>query len=248
MGFCDLLKPRMAFAALFTSCISMYCVSFYSAFLAVQLEEVYGVPEAQMGYCFLLASGPYLIACIVLPAVLKNVPRRLQMIICFLVSSISIGLMGPSEFFVVLPDTLPVVLIGMFFLGFIQPLSFIPCLPEVIDQVTLYYQVVEGVDEEFDGIMHDSIAAIYNLFYSSSSFLSPIFGGFLHDHVGYKRTMDISMFLMGGIALLYICFNCTCRVYSKTAAENGELEKLQAVKHRYNALREKEKDLDARES
>ena len=133
MGFCDLLKPRMAFAALFTSCISMYCVSFYSAFLAVQLEEVYGVPESQMGYCFLLASGPYLIACIILPAILKNVPRRLQMVICFLVSSISIGLMGPSRLFVVVPDTLPVILIGMFFLGFIQPLSFIPCLPEVID-------------------------------------------------------------------------------------------------------------------
>ena len=114
--------------------------------------------------------------------------------------------------------------------------------------MTLYYQVVEGVDEEFDGIMHDSIAALYSLFYSASSFLSPIFGGFLHDHVGYKRTMDISMFLMAGIAFLYICFNCTCRVYSKTAAENGELEKLQAVKHRYNELRQKEKDLDARES
>lgn len=148
------------------------------------------------------------------------------MVICFLVSAVSIGFMGPSELFVGVPDTLPVLLTGMFFLGFIQPLSFIPCLPEVIDQVTLYYQVVEGVDEEFDGIMHDSIAAIYNLFYSSSALLSPIFGGFLHDHVGYKQTMDISMFMMLGVSFLYICFNCTCHVFSRTAAESAELEKL----------------------
>ena len=49
--------------------------------------------------------------------------------------------------------------------------------------VVIQYKIVEGVNEETDGIMHDTIAALYTLFYNLSSFLSPLIGGLLHDFV-----------------------------------------------------------------
>ena len=74
----------------------MYCVCFFGGFLAIQLNSVYHVAQENMGYCFILASGPYLLSCIIFPQLLKKMPRKLQAVISFFVSGISVGLMGPS--------------------------------------------------------------------------------------------------------------------------------------------------------
>lgn len=110
-----LMKNKKVTFAYAQSFISMYCICFFGSFLALQLGT-YGVAEEDMGYCFLLASGPYLLSCIIFPILLKNMPRKLQAVICFFVSAISIGFMAPTFG---LPDKLIFVLVGMFFLGFV---------------------------------------------------------------------------------------------------------------------------------
>jgi len=221
----------------------MYCVCFFGSFLSIQLAT-YGVAEKDMGYCFLLASGPYLVSCILFPILLKNMPRKLQAVICFAVSGLSIGMMGPTRLFG-LPDKLAVVLTGLFFLGFVQALSFIPVLPEVVDMLTIEYKLVEGVDEETEGLLHDTIAALYNLWYSSGSLLSPILGGFLYDKVGYKGTMDVSMFLILGLAVLYFFGNCGANVYKKTKEEMDEVKRLKAIQDKIKKNKSKDKDEEA---
>jgi hypothetical protein len=77
MGFGSILASKKAFQAIFTTVVSMYCVSFNGPFLSKHLRKAYGVSEKNMGYCFLMASLPYLISCVILPPFLKKVPRRL---------------------------------------------------------------------------------------------------------------------------------------------------------------------------
>lgn len=86
--------------------------------------------------------------------------------------------------------------------------------------------------------MHDTIAALYNMWYSTGSLLSPIIGGFLFDTVGYHGTMDISMTAVFIAALLYFFFNCGTKVYQTTAAEMKELERLKEIKIKLDKYKE----------
>lgn len=101
----------------------------------------------------------------------------------------------------------------MFILGFIQPMCFLTVLPEVIDSIFIKYQIIEGTAKETEGLLHDNISALYNLWYSSASLFSPIMGGFLYDKVGFRKTMDLSMFSMLFFAVFYTIFNCGFGVY-----------------------------------
>ena len=110
----------------------MFAVGFYSPFLTLQFGSHYNIPDDQMGYYYVCLTGPYLVSCAALPGVLKSIPRRLQFVLCFLFSSIGFALMGPTEW-LLLPDKLWIVCVGMSLTGFVQAMSFIPCLPEAVD-------------------------------------------------------------------------------------------------------------------
>ena len=68
--------------------------------------------------------------------------------------------MGPSDL-LGFPNKIELVLIGMFIIGSSVSLSFTNSIPEAIDTVITKYKVVEGVDEEMDGLMNDSISSLY---------------------------------------------------------------------------------------
>ena len=141
------------------------------------------------------------------------------------------GLMGPSQIFF-LPDKLAVIMVGMFFIGFVQALSFIPVLPEVVDMLTIEHKLVEGTDADAEGLLHDTIAALYSLWNCTSRLFSPIIGGFLFDLVGYKGTMNLSMVSMLIITAVFFYKNCGLKVYQITAIENKEVERLRAIKEK----------------
>lgn len=88
-----------------------------------------------MGFYQLTVTGPYLVGCVLYPLLFKNTPRRIQFVLCYAISSIAELLMGP----IFLPDKLYFVVIGYIMMGSVQCLSFIPPLPEAIDQMLLRY-------------------------------------------------------------------------------------------------------------
>ena len=137
-----------------------------------------------MGYYYFIPFVPYLPSCILVPILFKNVPRKVQFVICFIVSGFAVGLMGPTELFD-LPDRLYLVLLGLFIIGSVVTLAFVPCMPEAIECVIFHYKIVEGVDEHLEGLMHDSIASLYQLIYSTAGLFAPIIGGAMYDTIGY---------------------------------------------------------------
>lgn len=123
--------------------------------------KTYDLSDSVIGVCFMLASFPYLLSAIITPYWFKNTPRKLQFVICFFFSAIGFILMGPSSLFG-LPNHLYFLLIGMFILGFVQPIVFIPCLPEAIETFQYKYRIVEGFDQEFDHKLGDTISSMYS--------------------------------------------------------------------------------------
>jgi MFS family permease len=173
-----ILKCKEATLALLACAIGMYNISFFTPFLSIKLKD-YGISDTGIGYCFLLASFPYFVATIVCPLIFKNIPRKLQFIICFVVSGVSFMFMGPSTL-VGLPDKVWIVLLGLSIIGFIQALVFIPCLPEAIETFQCKFKIVEGFDTEFDNKLSDCTASLYSLFYNFAALVGPVIGGGLY--------------------------------------------------------------------
>ena len=132
INFFTVMKCKDATFAFIACALGEYNITFFSAFLSVHLTSVYNLTDSQVSLCFLLASGPYVLAAIMLPCIGTKVPRKVLFVVCFVVTSFSFGLMGPSPFFG-MPNHLYLVLLGLGIVGFVQALVFIPALPEAIE-------------------------------------------------------------------------------------------------------------------
>ena len=128
----SILKCKDATFAFIACAIGEYNITFFSAFLSVHLNTEYHLSESQVSLCFLLASVPYVMAALMLPCIGNKIPRKVLFVVCFVTTSFSFGLMGPSSFLEI-PNHLYIVLVGLGIVGFIQALVFIPALPEAIE-------------------------------------------------------------------------------------------------------------------
>ena len=138
-------------------------------------------------------------------------PRRFQFVLAFIGCTIGTVLMGPTF----MPDKLIIVCAGMGILGVVQTLSMIPSLPEAIDQTTVRFRIVHGVDESLDSAINDTLSCLYTIVYCASSLVSPIVGGKLFDMYGYKATTQIIAIAMVAITAIYLVFNCGFSVFEK---------------------------------
>jgi len=114
----QILKCKDATFAFIACAIGEYNITFFSAFLSVHLSGTYGLTDSQVSLCFLLASVPYVMAALMLPCIGNKIPRKVLFVTCFVTTSFSFGLMGPSSFFD-WPDHLYLVLLGLGIVGFV---------------------------------------------------------------------------------------------------------------------------------
>ena len=210
ISFGTFIFHRMTFMALFASAVDMWAVSYFSSFLSLRFKSHYGMKDYQMGYYNLFLSGPYLFCCLLLTKACKDVPKRLQFVLCFIGCTIGSILMGPTF----VPDHLTVVCAGMLLVGSVVSLTTVNCLPEAIDLTQIRFRVVEGVDKELDSTINDTLSSLFTTIFSTGSLLSPIIGGYLYDQFGYVITTQVSAVLMTITTLIYFTFNCGFSVYS----------------------------------
>ena len=102
---------------------------------------------------------------------------------CLFFSAFATLLVGPSRYLGLPEKNLIVVMTGMFILGTVQAFIVLPILPEVIDVINLRYRLVEGIDEELEGKVHDTISSLYTFFFSFSGLISPIIGSYIYEHI-----------------------------------------------------------------
>jgi len=72
-----------------------------------------------MGFYFGILSVAYLSSAIICPIIFKALPRKLQFVFCFFVSTIALALFGPSKLLGLPYTNFGLVLAGMPLLAFI---------------------------------------------------------------------------------------------------------------------------------
>lgn len=132
-------NKRCFFSYITCSIIGIYS-SFMFGFLSLVLQE-YGLTESTVGYIFAIPCLTYAISSLCVSHLLSKLPRRLFLFFAFILCSVALFLLGPSE---LLPNKLWILLIGYATNGIAQGLIYIPLLPEIIQSVQHKENIVEG--------------------------------------------------------------------------------------------------------
>jgi len=111
----------------------------------------FGIKNQDMGYIFMVMSGPYVIMCILYPCLFTSIPPKLQYVIGLVQASIGLMLMSDSSQILGLPDSEAIIIVGMAIIGMGNIFAFIPSMPEIINLMTIKYKIVEGVDDDLVG-------------------------------------------------------------------------------------------------
>ena len=146
VSFRMFLTNRRAMFAFMSCLIVCFFMSYQSAFLTDVLRKEKDVPEAWNGLILALPCLTYTISCILVNFIVGRFPRRLLILISFLMLAGSMVLQGPSKM-LGLPDLLPIVLVGFALNGVAQGFIFIPLLPDALEAVFVKERIVEGAND-----------------------------------------------------------------------------------------------------
>ena len=123
--------------------------------------------------CFTYAFGSPLVG-----VLCTKVQRKYITCIAFILCSISLLLMGPSNLILGFKPSLALTLVGTGALGFSVAFLFVPLLPEIIASVA----EKEGLENS--PFLADKASGIYNSAYGVGNCLAPIIGGAISDAYG----------------------------------------------------------------
>jgi hypothetical protein len=198
-------------------------MSYQTGFLTQVLRDEKKVPEAWNGPILAIPCITYTISC-VLVNYITRIPRRLLILLSFLLLALSMSLQGPSEVFHI-PDLIPIVLAGFSVNGIAQGFIFIPLLPDALEAVFLEEGIIEGENEQLDMLIADYGSGLYGTFFSIGQILAPIVGSAIKFAIGYRATTDLMMFVCLGWATIFFIFNVGFNIYQKERDIHAKIEK-----------------------
>jgi MFS family permease len=145
------------------------------------------VSEDNMGKVLSLAAVFYIISSNIVARIINKAPRRVFILLCFVMITVSNILMGPSFTLGLTAYVWPLFYIGQALNGFSQGFLFTPVLPEMMDAIYCKEKLVEGEDDVLDAIVADRCAGYYGLFYAAGTISAPLAGSFVYESVLSKN-------------------------------------------------------------
>lgn len=146
----NILRVRSVPFAYIALILGIFNFTVFSAILPLRMHE-FGIQNENMGYIFMLMSGPYVVMCILYPFLFSKIPPKLQYVIGLVQASIGLMLMSDSSKYLGMPDSEAIIILGMAIIGMGNIFAFIPSMPEIINLMTLRYRIVEGIDDDLTG-------------------------------------------------------------------------------------------------
>jgi MFS family permease len=218
---------KRAVMACLSSIFAMVIMLFYDTILSDQLIEI-GVSKDLVGniWCLLILYRLHIryqllrihdintvrgISCIENQKDL----RHLDVIRSCFGLIIAVWPIPPSELPIVtnphlnLYRSLPMMLVGMVFLGFSCGFIFVPLLPEIIEAI----QDKEGIGENEE--LNDKASGFFNASYAIGCLIAPILGGAFNDAWGFRKTCDIMAMLAAIFGVVYFLINVLPYLVSK---------------------------------
>ncbi len=164
-----------------------YFVNFKQSFMTTSLVDTGKVSQPNLGKTLSLQALFYIISCNIVARIINRAPKRVFILLCFIMIPISNLLMGPSDALGLEKYFIPLFFIGQGLNGFSQGFLFTPTLPEIIDAVYAKQKLIEGEDEVVDAIISDRASGIYGLFYAGGTISAPLVGSFVYESLLNKN-------------------------------------------------------------
>jgi hypothetical protein len=138
--------------------------------------------------------------------------------------SVTFLFLGPSKL-LNFPNTLPMMIIAMPLLGMTTAPILIGCIPEMLENLRVSFEIEEGKNEEIETLLNDKVNDVFGTGIAISSFIAPIAGSRLYTPYGNNITCDVVSGINFTMALVFLVFNCGLHPFKTNREFNKELEK-----------------------
>jgi len=155
------------------------------------------------------APATYIVSNLLIALLFSNQNKRYFMIIGLVLTGFALFLSGPS-YYLHMPESLAMVIIGMTLLGFLHPWLCLFNIPEMTDFIE--YSYPEFSAKELSHLT-DFSSSMYTAFSNFFEMFAPIFGATVYEKSGFRRLSDYVAFLTIGLGLLYLI--CSKNVKTK---------------------------------
>lgn len=190
--------------------IQSYFVNFKQSFMTTNLADRKLIDEENLCKVLSLAALFYIISGNLVARIINKAPKRVFILLCFIMITISNLMMGPSFSLGLEPYFVPLFFLGQALNGFAQGFLFVPNLPEMLDAIYTKKKLIEGQDEVMDAIIADRASGIYGLFYAAGTISAPLVGSLMYENVfdmNWAVTCDFFAAIGGIYAVVFLIFN-----------------------------------------
>lgn len=201
-------------------------VAFKSSFLTPVLEHNFGIEQFWHGWILAIPAICYVFSAAVVGYIIDYAPRRIFLLVTFVVMLASLILMGPS-YLLHLPKQVWIFFIGFGLNGIAQGFLFIPILPEVIDAIYQKNGIIEGEDEYIDGIISDKAAGLYGSFYSLGVISAPLLGSLAYEltNENWYQTCDVFAIICASYIVIFFLGNVLPDIHKDRKEKEAMIEK-----------------------
>lgn len=230
IGWKLMFTNKHSFFAILVALVGTFDIMYFKGFLSLELEERdYG---HYAGMIMAFPAFTYLASCLLLPYTCEHTSRKFLFVIAMFGFAGTMFMLGPSEV-LHFPNNVWLIIMSQPPMGILQVFVFIPIIPEMLERLQVDLDIAEGESEEVDMALNDQVNECYTLLYAFANGVSPLIGGFLHDHYGSEKTCDWVAFVNIGVGVISLLFNCGIFVFREDRAFKNKLESLRAKGEKY---------------
>jgi MFS family permease len=157
---------------------------YFEPALANYIKDKFDIGTKINGFAFGLLPLSYAVMCIFLGYFTDRFPRRVVTLWGFLICVIGNIFVGPSKL-LHLPESLTLVILGLFINGVGIAFIFVPLLVELMHIVSHKEKINSGNTQ-----FNDKASGIFNFSFALGTILSPNLGGTLSDEIGFRYAAD----------------------------------------------------------
>ena len=184
-----------------TQFVNIVCFSYGSPIFGPRLKDVYNFSNAIIGVLFALPTVSYILTGpILMPFITKKFEWRANIIVGFFIFMIAGIFIGPSKVFGLPSISSPMMITGLWILGWGAAFTVIPVIPEMLS-------AVEGQYPEHTAEISDNFSGIFNVAGGFGQIIGPTVAGLLKDEVGFNYAFDI---LNLGVLIFTLAYILIC--------------------------------------
>eukprot|EP00347_Sterkiella_histriomuscorum_P013408 403364820 len=198
LNYSHIFMTKRGFFACLTIIMNLQTFYYCDTILADHLKQQYNLNPSIISLIYAIQQVGFMTTAPITPNIVHRFSLVGVVITTQLIQSAAALLVGPSHI-LNLHETLTISILGFVISGLACPFSIIPPYSE------LEYCLSAHKDKKFHPEdVQDIVSGVFNSAYAMGSIGGPLFGGYVNEWVGFRKTNDIQSLLLLSVALLQL--------------------------------------------